>query len=392
MSSRSNVGACISFNFTCLRILTDCRANSVPSQLVAPTLLVHALVHTNAAGDQLWFHRGVPGHWFLSGEDGGSLFRISAVPMRIEGTALIEASTNVTAHANGTVTCALTVFRVGVDAAHSGSGAGTLCSVRLLPADGQTSYAVQVNGKVWSDLDRAHGIIRNVPCVPTQVTTLHTFIELVVSRIPAPPPHNFPTQPTVPPRCNCTTTDDCAFIAQPSQRHNVFAYLDDGGPEDDRDNWESALNWSVATHVIRNTHHPLLINVDGDLVLNDADWPCSKMLCTAHSKGVRVLADVDPLGFDVHHTDPAMEEATFLRNTTAITRAALRIAEFISAAGYDGAAFDFEGLSVGSWSLKIEHEVGDGLIRFMKETRAAIRAKNPRAEVAFAVAANNNPW
>lgn len=286
------------------------------------------------------------------------------------------------------MTCALTVVRVGTAAARSGSGVATICSVRLLPADGRTSYAVQVNGKPWSDLDRAHGIVRNVPCVPTEADSVAVTSIL----IEAPPPHDFPPQPTVPPRCNCSTEHECVFITRPAQRRNVFAYLDDGGPEDDRDNWETAVNWTVTTHVIRNTHHPLLIAKDGDLILNDADWPCSKMLCTAHSNGARVLADVDPLGFDAHHTNPAMEEATFLRNSTAISRAALRIADFISAAGFDGVAFDFEGLSVGSWSLQFEHEVGDGLVCLMKETRAAIRVKNPSAEVTFAVAANSNPW
>ena len=178
------------------------------------------------------------------------------------------------------------------------------------------------------------------------------------------------------------------------QKRKVFAYLDDGGPASDRDNWE-ALNWSVATHIIRNTHHPLLVSEDGGVVLNDASWPTAgkdSMLCAAHSRGVRVLADVDPLGFDAHHSNPALEEASFLRNSSAVSRAAREISQWISAAGYDGAALDFEGLSQGSWSLEFEHEVGDGLIALVGQIRTALRASNPTAEVAFAVATNNNPW
>ena len=176
---------------------------------------------------------------------------------------------------------------------------------------------------------------------------------------------------------------------------SVFAFLDDGGPSTDRDNWETALNFSGITHVIRNTHHPLLVAEDGSVVLNDALWPTTgkdAMLCAAHAHGVRVLADVDPLGFDAHHPNPALEEASFLRNSSAVSRAAREISAFITAAGYDGAGFDFEGLSVGSWSLGFEHEVGDGLIALMRQTRAALRASNPAAEVAFAVSTNNNVW
>jgi hypothetical protein len=366
--------------------------NCVPSQLVVPTLLVHSLVHANADGDQVWFHRGVPDHWFLSSNDGG--FRVAAVPLRLAGATLVEASTNVTAHSNGSVSCILTVVRRGSSTVSN--SIATLCSVRLLPADGRTDYEVQVNGKPWTDLDRTHGIVLKIPCVPAEVSTLSTLIELLGPPAPAPAPPPLPPQPTVlPPRCNCSDVLDCGFISKPTQRHNVFAYLDDGGPQDDRDNWKSALNFSVVTHVIRNTHHPLLIAENGDLVLNDAatNWTGKDaMLCTAHANGARVLADVDPLGFDAHHSDPAMEEATFLRNQTAISHAASQIADFISAAGYDGAAFDFEGLSVGSWSLEFEHSVGDGLIRLVKDTRVALRDKNPLAEVAFAVSTNNNPW
>eukprot|EP01050_Picozoa_sp_SAG11_P007384 SAG11_NODE_614_length_8201_cov_3.608121_3_plen_647_part_00 len=363
--------------------------NCVPSQLVVPTMLVHSLVHANAGGDQLWFHRGVPDNWFLSDID-GSVFRVAAVPVRLAGAALVEASTNVTARSNGDVSCTLTVVR-----RKPSSSATTTCSVRLLPADGRTDdYEVQVNGQPrTTDLDRTHGMIHKVPCVPTETTVLSTLIEVL--RPPAPPPHNFPPQPTVPPRCNCSDASDCSFISRPTQRRNVFAYLDNGGPADDPDNWETALNWSVTTHVIRNTHHPLLIAETGDLYLNDAQWPTNgkdTTLCIAHSKAARVLADVDPLGFDAHHSNPAIEEATFLRNQTAVSHAASQIADFITAGGYDGAAFDFEGLSVGAWSLEFEHSVGDGLIRLVKETRAALRAENPDAEVVFAVAANNNQW
>ena len=370
--------------------------NCVPSQLAAPTLLLHSLVHANAVGDKLWFHRGVPDHWFMSSQEHRNAgFRIIDVSVRLAGPSLVSASTNVTMHTNGATTCTLTVVRHDSDTIRSSSrSAGTNCLVRLLPADGQTSY-VQVNGRPWTDIDRKHGIIRNVPCVPTEPTTMTTVIEVLRPPAPPKPPHNFPPQPTVPPHCNCSAVHECAFISQPTQGRSVFAYLDDGGPQDDRDNWETALNWSVTTHVIRNTHHPLLISENGKLVLNDPLWPTTgsdSMLCTAHSKGVRVLADVDPLGFDAHHIDPAKEEANFLRNSSAVSCAALQIAAYIIAAGYDGAAFDFEGLSVGSWSLGFEHEVGDGLIQLVMETRAALRAKNPSAEVAFAVSTNSNPW
>ena len=117
------------------------------------------------------------------------------------------------------------------------------------------------------------------------------------------------------------------------------------------------------------------------------------MLCSAHARGVRVLADVDPLGADTAgHPNPALEEASFLRNSSAVSRAAREISAWITAAGYDGAGFDFEGLSVGTWSIDFEREVGNGLIALMRQTRAALRAHNPQAEVAFAVATNNNPW
>eukprot|EP01043_Picozoa_sp_COSAG02_P087363 COSAG02_NODE_24655_length_681_cov_0.969072_1_plen_112_part_01 len=112
-------------------------------------------------------------------------------------------------------------------------------------------------------------------------------------------------------------------------------------------------------------------------MLNDALWPTNgkdSILCTAHSKGVRVLADVDPLGFDAGHINPALEEASFLRNSSAVSRAAHEISEWITAAGYDGAGFDFEGLSVGSWSLEFEHQVGSGLIALVAQTRKALRA------------------
>ena len=374
--------------------------NCVPSQLVVPMLLTHMLVHTmqtpGVAAEErvstLWLHRGVPRHWFSSSGGG---FHVANVSVWAPGVI----STAVQVHDDQSALCTLTVAHNLAPSISAATGSPLpLCNVILwLGDDSLTIRSAEVNGKAWTDLDKANSVVQNVPCVSPLADRLTTTIRVtgVARPPPPPPPPTFPPQPLVPPRCNCSESRECAFVTTAPRTRKVFAYLDDGGPASDRDNWESALDWNVTTHIIRNTHHPLLVSEDGGVVLNDASWPTTgkdSMLCAAHARGVRVLADVDPLGFDAHHSNPALEEASFLRNSSAVSRAAREISEWISAAGYDGAALDFEGLSQGSWALQFEHEAGDGLIALVRQIRAALRASNPTAEVAFAVATNNNPW
>lgn len=90
-----------------------------------------------------------------------------------------------------------------------------------------------------------------------------------------------------------------------------------------------------------------------------------------------------------------MDHCRWLRCVAIITNCTLSgVYRVFTCVGWstDGAGFDFEGLSVGSWSLEFEHEVGDGLISLVRQTRAALRVSNPSAEVAFAVSTNNNKW
>ena len=171
----------------------------------------------------------------------------------------------------------------------------------------------------------------------------------------------------------------------------MFAFVDDGGPAGDPDNWDTALDWNTVTHVIRNTHHPLVVTANGAVVNHDPLWPTSggdSMLCAAHAHGVRVLADVEPLGV----ADVRAEMAQMLTNASAVRRAAREIAEWVHAGGYDGVSLDWEGLNDGSWSIASERAVGEGLVALVAATRRALRATNPASEVSLCVATQNNPW
>jgi hypothetical protein len=318
--------------------------NCVPSQLVVPLLLPHMLVHvTQTPGVQaekrvstIWLHRGIPRHWFAH-SGGFSIINASVW----SGGAI---STVVQVHPRS-ATCQLTVCTPSTGTPSKATRGSPICNIILKT----TSFGkVTVNGKAWTDVDIESAVVRNVPCVVPSTTGVTTTSIVVMATdkpppsppapTPAPPPpHEFPPQPVAPPKCNCSNASDCSFVVRAARSRNVFAYLDDGGPANNRDNWESALNWSAVTHVIRNTHHPLLVAEDGGVVLNDALWPTKgkdAMLCTAHRKGVRVLADVDPLAFDARYPSPALQEATFLRNRSAVRRAAREIGAWITAAGY----------------------------------------------------------
>ena len=175
----------------------------------------------------------------------------------------------------------------------------------------------------------------------------------------------------------------------------MFAYIDNGGPSGDRDNWASALDFNVVTHVIRNTNHPLLVDVDGSVVVNDPDWPTrggDAVLCSAHAHNVRVLADVDPFGADRSMPNWLNRTASMLLNKTAVTRASRSVAALVSSGGYDGVAFDWEGFNDGRWSVEFCASVGTALVSLVNQTRAALRQSNPAAEVLFAVSTNSNPW
>lgn len=400
--------------------------NCVPSQLIAPLLLTHMFVHAATLSMQirsstLMLHLGCPRHWLLDG------FAIQNVPVRM-GATRASVGTLLSSRANsssGTVvsTC---VLRVATALAPRGQPAesGCTCAVRMwcgAAANSGADKSVTVNGRVWdaSNIDESAGdgtcIIRNVPCMPPGIAradekrqdssvslqVVNTTIEVTAKptpkptpKPPRPPSPPIPPVPTKPMLCACSSRSACLPISTPPRARNFFACLDDGGPPGDKDNWAEALDWSIVTHVIRNTQHPLLIGAQGHVVINDPAWPTSggdAVLCVAHALGVRVLADVDPIAQDCPGGN-ALQTADMLRNSTAIRVAAREIAAWVSAAGYDGVSFDWEGLNNGAWTVEFEREVGAGLVSLVRQTRAALRLHNPNAQVAFAVGTNNNAW
>lgn len=137
--------------------------NCVPSQLVVPTLLTHMLVHvTQTEGvvaekrvPTIWLHRGVPRHWFASSAGG---FRVANVSVWAPG----KISTTVQIHDRSAV-CTLTI----VNGLAQTTDPLPFCNVVIWPGGytNTTVSAVEVNGKVWTDVDGANAIVRNVPCV-----------------------------------------------------------------------------------------------------------------------------------------------------------------------------------------------------------------------------------
>ena len=146
--------------------------NCVPSQLVVPMLLTNMLVHVTetpavAAEERvstIWLHRGVPRHWFRSPAGGFQATNIS-----VWASGMI--STEVQVY-NQSAVCTLTVaHRMAPDVASS----LPLCNVILWAGD-RTFASATVNGKTWTDVDSANGVVRNIPCVALHAGALTTKI------------------------------------------------------------------------------------------------------------------------------------------------------------------------------------------------------------------------
>ena len=167
-------------------------------------LLTHMLVHVTqtpgvAAEERvstLWLHRGVPRHWFSSSAGGFHVTNVSVWSPGMIST--LNISTAVQVHDDHSTLCMLTVahnMAASASASESESAGSPLplCNVILWLGDGNLTIGsvVEVNGRVWTDVDITNGVVRNVPCVSSRAGGLTTTIRVAAAAgppAPAPPP------------------------------------------------------------------------------------------------------------------------------------------------------------------------------------------------------------
>jgi GH18 family chitinase len=90
--------------------------------------------------------------------------------------------------------------------------------------------------------------------------------------------------------------------------------------------------------------HPITVGVDGAVHLNAkvaGGWPESELLCHAHAHDVRMLV---PILADASSDKSGKYYEHLLGNATAVTRMASELLAIVTAAGWDGIEFDFEGM------------------------------------------------
>ena len=152
------------------------------------------------------------------------------------------------------------------------------------------------------------------------------------------------------PSCSCANQSLCAPLPHGPPPADVHVYSDCGGPWSSRTKaGTSACDWhafdfETTTTLVRMVGHPITVGVDGAVHLNTkaaGGWPESELLCHAHAHDVRVLV---PILADASSDKSGRYYEHLLGNATAVNRMASELLGIVTAAGWDGVEFDFEGM------------------------------------------------
>ena len=183
----------------------------------------------------------------------------------------------------------------------------------------------------------------------------------------------------------------CQPLGRPLSGRNVHVYSDCSSPGSDRCDWHATVNFSAVTTVVDGSKlgGQLMIDVAGGVTWRSAVGDAS-LICAAHARGVRVLPIVDVAKPGKKGGSSSFTYKAFLSNTTAMERAASSIAAMSTAAGYDGAEFDLEGIGApyeGGTSSGFDY--GTAFVSLVQRTRSAMLRAQPHGRVTVTVGLNN---
>jgi GH18 family chitinase len=197
----------------------------------------------------------------------------------------------------------------------------------------------------------------------------------------APPPY---------PKCSCANMAQCSPLQHGPPAADVHVYSDCGGPWASRTtpgnttcDWH-AFDFNTTTTIVRMVGHPIRIGVDGAVDLDRDDritWPESELLCHAHANDVRMLIPI------LRGSDTTKHYfQNLLGNATAVKRMASELLAIVTAAGWDGIEFDFEGM----WSEITPGNTFDFAghhVAMIKTTADMFHASLPHSTVAITMGA-----